>query len=88
MQPRTWISTCARAHSSGRGGYVRAQSRGEETWLRHACAQSVLATCSQQQEVTGSSSFFYLFQSPAKMSDDKEKEPIQLGKRTLDAIID
>ena len=30
----------------------------------------------------------YLFQSPAKMSDAVGKEPIQLGKRTLDAIID
>ena len=38
--------------------------------------------------VTGSSSFSYLFQSPAKMSNDEEREPIQLGKRTLDAIID
>ena len=31
---------------------------------------------------------FYPLQSPAKMSDDEGKEPIQLGKRTLDAIIE
>ena len=32
--------------------------------------------------------FFYLLESPTTMSDDEGKEPIQLGKRTLDAIIE
>ena len=32
--------------------------------------------------------FFYLLESPTTMSDDEGKEPIQLGKWTLDAIIE
>ena len=35
-----------------------------------------------------SSSSFYLCESLTKMSDEEETEPIQLGKRTLDAIIE
>ena len=30
----------------------------------------------------------HLLESPTKMSEDKGEEPIQLGKRTLDAIIE
>ena len=53
---------------------------------RQACARSDLAMWLSAAR-SPRQLFFYPLQSPAKMSGNEGKEPIQLGKRTLDAII-